>query len=239
MSALAITSPAQLAKAKRYVWLTVLGIIFPILAASFELVSGFCRDAFFDPLPNVWSCMVFALIPIGNGIVVYGLKHPSKNSMSRLLLANGVAIGASAYFSLIFLPLLPISAFGSLALVGLCGLTPYFALVCACRLHTRLMGMRDEYKISTPDRVTSLGVIVGFLLLAPIGFSALTTNVALGWVENGSLEQREKGNRWLENYGSTSVLAHLAAGKRIGYYSWNSNSNFFWDGPRRIRIGRL
>ena len=45
-------------------WIVVLGIIFPGLAASFELATGFCRDTFFDPLPNVWSCLVFALISL-------------------------------------------------------------------------------------------------------------------------------------------------------------------------------
>ena len=41
-------------KKEKYVAQTVLGVVFPVLAASIELTTGFCRDTFFDPLPNIW-----------------------------------------------------------------------------------------------------------------------------------------------------------------------------------------
>ncbi len=223
-------------KKEKYAAQAVLGVIFPVLAASIELTTGICRDMFFDPLPNIWSCLVFALIPIANAMVLSGLAHPTENSLPRLMMANGISIGVSAYFSLTFVTLLPLSMLGSLIGVGLCGLTPFFALVCACRLRTRLLKMRSNYEISSPERLGSLGGIAGFLLLLPIGLSALTTDVALNWIENGNVEFREKNVRWLENYGSTSVLAHLAAGRRIGYYSWGSPNSPLDDWNRRSSV---
>ena len=74
------------------------------------------------------------------------------------------------------------------------------------------------------------------MLLLPIGLSALTTDVALNWIENGTVEFREKGIHWLENYGRTSVLTHLAAGRRIGYYSWKSPNGLFNDWNRRSSV---
>jgi len=223
-------------KKEKYVAQTILGVVFPVLAASIELTTGICRATFLDPLPNIWSCLVFALIPISNAMVLYGLAHPTEKSLSRLMLANGISIGVSAYFSLTFLTLLPVSMLASLIGIGLCGLTPFFALVCACRLRTRLLAMRGKYEISSPERLGSLGGIAGFLLLLPIGLSALTTDVALNWIENGNVEFREKGIHWLENYGSTSVLAHLAAGRRIGYYAWGSSYGLFDDWNRRSSV---
>ena len=223
-------------KKEKYVAQTILGVVFPILAASIELTTGICRNTFFDPLPNIWSCLVFALIPIGNAMVLYGLAHPTEKSLSRLMLANGISIGVSAYFSLTFVTLLPVSMLASLIGIGLCGLTPFFALVCACRLRTRLLAMRGKYEISSPERLGSLGGIAGFLLLLPIGLSALTTDVALNWIENGNVEFREKGIHWLENYGSKSVLAHLAAGRRLGYYTWGSSYGLFDDWNRRSSV---
>ena len=223
-------------KKEKYVAQTILGVVFPVLAASIVLTTGICRDTFFDPLPNIWSCLVFALIPISNSMALYGLAHPTEKSLPRLMLANGISIGVSAYFSLTFVTLLPVSMLGSLIGIGLCGLTPFFALACACRLRTRLLKMRNNYEISSPERLGSLGGIAGFLLLLPIGLSALTTDVALNWIENGNVEFREKGVRWLENYGSTSVLAHLAAGRRIGYYAWGSSYGLFDDWNRRSSV---
>ena len=69
-----MTKPA---KEEKYVAQTILGVIFPVLAASIELTTGICRDTFFDPLPNIWSCLVFALIPFANAMVLYGLAHPA------------------------------------------------------------------------------------------------------------------------------------------------------------------
>ena len=228
-----MTKPA---KEEKYVAQTILGVIFPVLAASIELTTGICRDTFFDPLPNIWSCLVFALIPLANAMVLYGLAHPAEKALPRLLLANGISIGVSAYFSLTFVTLLPLSMLGSLIGIGLCGLTPFFALVCACRLRTRLLKMRNKFEVSSPERLGSLGGIAGFLLLLPIGLSALTTDVALNWIENGTVEFKEKGIHWLENYGSTSVLTHLAAGRRIGYYSWKSPNGLFNDWNRRSSV---
>jgi hypothetical protein len=201
-----------------------LGVVLPALAASFEVATGFCREAFFDPLPNVWSCFVFALIPLGNGMVLYGLSHPSKKDLPRLLLANGIAIGASIYFSLTFLPLAPLSLLGSLLLIGLFGLAPFFALACAWRLRSRLLEMRSNFGFSSQTRLIAIGGTAGFLALFPIGFSVFATDVALNMMASPSFEQRERGVYWLEHYANPWVLAHLAAGKRVGYVAWNWNS---------------
>jgi len=213
-------------------WLIFLGVIFPSLAALFEIATGFCRETFFDPLPNVWSCLVFALIPLGNSMVLYGLKHPSKNSLPRLLLTNGIAIGVSVYFSLTFLPILSLSLLGSLLLIGTAGLAPFIALICSFRLRARLLQMRSDLEISSQTNMGTIGGVVGFLLLFPIGFTVFATDVSLNRMSSSaSLEQRERGIRGLENYASPWALAYLAAGKRVGYYSWSGGS--MWDGARR------
>lgn len=124
-------------------WLLVIGAIYPACVIAFEAATRFCATTFFDPMPTPPHILLVALAPLSVVWLWAHLRFRSDQAHEpQLSVAQAVAAGAalmiSALYTLLFLPLYPLSALAILAYgLGLLPFAPLATLVCGALLLAR------------------------------------------------------------------------------------------------------
>ncbi|HIN63978.1 MAG TPA: hypothetical protein EYM95_05010, partial [Candidatus Obscuribacterales bacterium] len=108
------------------VFLILAGVVLPFAAIVFELTTHTCARNFFDPLPTPAHILLFALIPVSNLLVWVASRRNMTDLLGMLTLGTGMSMGVAILYSLMFLPIVPLSVvailwcgFGLLALAPL------------------------------------------------------------------------------------------------------------------------
>jgi hypothetical protein len=110
------------------------GAIFPAAVIGLELISGMCANAFFDPLPTYWHALVAGLVPASNLLAWYYLQDSRQQGARWMAFLNGAAIPIAGFYTLLFLPLLPLAAIAIIVAIGLMPFAPLASFVCAIKL---------------------------------------------------------------------------------------------------------
>jgi hypothetical protein len=121
-------------------WFIVLfGIILPAAAFCIEIVTHMCGRTFFDPIPTIGHCILAAFVPVSNLVLWLSVKNNRYSKLRLLGFANSVAIGISFFYTLLYLPLLPIAAIAVVYMgFGLLPMSPLLAFLSALILRKRL-----------------------------------------------------------------------------------------------------
>src|SRR5262245_30110999 len=83
----------------------IFGIILPLIALGFELLTHGCADLFFDPVPSWWHVTLVAAVPFTNFLIWRGLRAAEWRPARGMFLLAGASIGISTVYGLMFLPL--------------------------------------------------------------------------------------------------------------------------------------
>lgn len=193
--------------------------LIPLAANVLELLHRWCSHLLFDPFPSVWHALLaLGVAPI---ILIVYLRTRQRSDRPRPLLRlfAGIALGASIYFSVMFLPLLPVGIIGILAAgLGFLVLSPFFALVgsaiCLYRVvdRTNPTGMNSRLfrvPFGTIGLLLSLTVLMG-----GEARKIWTNHQAATATRSVSAEDRADALRSLRNWGDTSHLLDTAVGRR-------------------------
>jgi hypothetical protein len=106
-------------------FLILTGLVLPSIVILIEITSGICAQMFFDPLPTLWHKLLVIAVPTANLLVIYGLWRDDAEYHWRLGLANGLAAVVSAFYTIVYLPLMPLALVALLiAGLGLLALAP-------------------------------------------------------------------------------------------------------------------
>src|SRR5574339_613919 len=84
------------------------GVLLPLITLGVELTTHMCVEAIFDPLPTLIHVIAVALVPIAN-MAVWRELHRG-NASAKIARFNSLAIGIALFYSVMFLPLMPIGA---------------------------------------------------------------------------------------------------------------------------------
>ncbi len=90
----------------------------PVISIMVETTSHICAQTFFDPIPTLWHVIMVVFVPLAHFQVWLAVDKGSTERPVLLGLANAAAIGISACYTIVYLPLLPL-AFAALVLMGL------------------------------------------------------------------------------------------------------------------------
>jgi hypothetical protein len=90
------------------VLLLVFGVILPILTLAVEMALRLCQ-VIFDPIPSIWHILLIMTVPLGNFLVWRTCVRRGSFHPGLVGFTNGMAIGVSLLYTIIFLPLLVIS----------------------------------------------------------------------------------------------------------------------------------
>ncbi len=186
--------------------IVIFGVILPLAAIVVELSSRMCSDIFFDPLPTIGHVILYALIAVANLAVVIAAFSRRQYPPLLLGLLNGVAIGVSVFYTILFLPITPISAMAIIVFgLGFLGLSPALAAICsiACRFYLRRMVLARGAKKA---RGLLWGILIAFVALLGMEAPSAVTRIGLNMAASSNKDTSDNGIRMLRSIGSDEVM---------------------------------
>jgi len=177
------------------------GVLLPGAAVVIEAVTGMCGDIFFDPIPTTPHALIVALVPLANLLAWFAATQGSVKHLNKIGVANGLALGISLVYSLIFLPLSPVGVLGIVAYgLGLLPLAPFFAFAAAIVCRRELKCIAEEAG-DLKVRGAWWGFAVGILILLALEAPYSYTHLAMRMAASDSPELQRKGVRILRTLG--------------------------------------
>lgn len=185
------------------------GVIMPAISITVEATSHICADVFFDPIPTFWHLLLVIFVPLAQLQVWFAIR---KGAADRLALAgflNAVAIGISLFYSLVYVPLVPLSLLALLFGVGLLPLAPFLSLLAALIMRSQL----KRVAATAPQKsftVKTRGLLAGLALTAAVigivELPATLTTIGLQMATSASPQMRTDGIRFLREFGNKDAL---------------------------------
>ncbi|MBL7214610.1 MAG: PEP-CTERM sorting domain-containing protein [Phycisphaerae bacterium] len=187
-------------------YIIVFGVLLPIAAVTFELLTRICSSIFFDPLPTIWHVLLFGMIPVFNLSGYWAVKYNTKKSVRQFGFLNSVAIGIAVFYALWFLPILPFSGIALMFLgIGLCGLTPLLSLIACLMVRKRLRLLTPERKLCKVPLMWP-GFFSGFGALALLIVPTIMTIIGLNMAVSTQSDTQARGLWLLRNFSSRQYL---------------------------------
>ena len=170
------------------VWLC--GVILPLGVLCFELVMGWCHNGLFDPLPSLAHVVLVALVPVAN-LLALSWRATRFAWLQRFF--NGAALVVTGIYSLIFVPLVPLSLIALLYFgLGLLSLSPFFALG-ATLAARRLIAARTWLEPAPRFKPGLIGALVAFLTFGGAALPEPSRSTVFAWRHWPTRSMRAKG----------------------------------------------
>ncbi len=189
------------------------GVLLPLITLGLEAITAMCAGTFFDPVPSLWHGLLVALVPVANGLAWSACRRGRREWRGWLGWLNGLAIGVTFFYTLVFLPLMVPGLFAVIFFgFGLLPLSPLLALIAAgnLRKHIKRLGASEQ-----PIPLAGLwrGALLGWTLLALADAPVWLTRVGLNLATSPEPEQRERGVSMLRQFGHNETLLRLCYGR--------------------------
>lgn len=187
-------------------YIVAFGVLLPLAAMIFELLTQVCASVFFDPLPTVWHIILFGMIPAFNLIGYLAVRSNSRISIGQFGFMNAMAIGIALFYTLWFLPVLPFSAIAVIAMgIGFCGLAPLLSLIAALMVRRRLRLLAAEQnRTRVPWMGFGLASGAGMMMIFMIPMAAAIIGLNMTASDQSAMQQR--GLWLLRNVSSKQYL---------------------------------
>ena len=202
--------PQPTDKPMRHVWhiLALLGgVVLPAISIAVEATTHICAAEFFDPIPTVWHLLLVIFVPLAHLQVWWAVAKGQTERGALLGWTNAIAIGISAFYTIIYVPLLPIAAIALVfAGLGLLPMAPLFALISGLILRRHLRRIVTEQSVGLKPRGLVTGFVLALVVMTLIELPVSLTRVGLQMATSESPAERAKGLRWLRTFGNKEYL---------------------------------
>lgn len=187
----------------------IAGIIVPAIAITVEASTHICARTFFDPIPSVWHLMLVILMPLGQLHVWYAIRRGTPDRLRLAGFVNAAVIAVSLFYSICYLPFVPVAVLTVLILVGVLPLSPFLSLIVAITMRQQLRKIaatapQKNLALGTTGLLIAFGFIFGAIVV--IELPATLTRYGLQMAASSSAETRTRGIRFLRTYGSKDHL---------------------------------
>ena len=181
------------------------GILLPCISLGVELTTHMCAEEFFDPMPTVWHVFLVAFVPVSNAFLLYARGKDLVEYRSLLGITNGVTIGIATFYTLVYLPLLPIGIIGIIFVgLGFLPLTPVLALIAS------LVGRKHLHQLGAPVLETKLrlwtGFVLGMLAVVVTEIPATVTRIGMQMASSPVSETNNRGVKMLRSFGTKNLM---------------------------------
>jgi len=192
------------------VFITLFGIITPVIAIIVELMTGICREVFFDPLPTLFHVAAYAIIPVSNTVSLHTLIKKKQSYLTKTLILNGLSIGISFFYTLIFLPILPLSLLAIIFFgIGLLSLSPLTSLISSLLLFKNLNRFRIEEQDKKSSPILWKSILAGILLIILIDLPINLTHIGIRMAMSPSKDTELRGLKFLRIIGDEDLLLRM------------------------------
>jgi hypothetical protein len=157
------------------------GVVLPAATLAIEMATHMCADAFFDPIPTLWHAVAVATVPVTNAVSLWAVFRWPGRGVRWLWLVNGFALGLGFFYSLLYLPLMPI---GFIAIIfmgwGLLPLAPFLSLLVTWRSRFLLRRVLAGSATGLPAwwSLFAVGFVAYGLISVPVGMTRGLTQMA-------------------------------------------------------------
>jgi len=216
------------------------GVFLPIVTVIVELSTRICRENFFDPLPTLGHVAAYLWVGIGTFL---GLRAISKinqgtcESLKGTSWCVGISCGIAFIYTLIFLPIVPISLFAIIMMgLGLCSLSPLIALILTWRTHRKIKKASESLSFG-PIVSLRKGVLVGMAIMILLEIPSSVTRIGLEMASSENASTKSKGISVLRAVGDEDILlrsCYFRSKKSIDLLGFLLNLN----GPTTTDEGR-
>ena len=199
----------QPARTPRYIFLLFAGVIMPAISITVEATSHICAEFFFDPIPTFWHLALVVFVPLAQLQMWFAIRRNDPERLRLAGLMNPVVIGISIFYSIVYLPVVPLGLLTLLFVVGLLPLVPYLSLLAALLMRRKL----KQIAATSPEKPFGLklaGLLTGLAFTAVtiglIELPATLTRYGLQMATSFSPQTQSAGIRFLRDYGSREYL---------------------------------
>jgi hypothetical protein len=187
-------------------FIIIFGILLPLFTIGFEYHAHFCAETFFDPIPTIWHVLIISIVPVANILAFICLLKGKSEFLSKLGLLNGIAIGTAFFYTMIFLPLLPLSIMAITMMgMGFLSLSPILSFIATLMSRRRL---KELIPAGTDSKLPGLwwGICISIGLL--ILFEAPTTLTRFGMEMANSVSKNTSlfGIKMLRSVGNEETM---------------------------------
>ncbi len=182
------------------------GIVLPTLALTAECQLHICARHFFDPFPSNSHVLLFSLVPIASLLAWLSIRQNMVSQLGLALFLNGMAMGISLLYAIMFLPLTMQSMQYCLLFgFGLLGLSPAIALGVLWGSGDQVSKVANVFGTNfQPGQVKNAGHLVILLMVLCVELPSTVTRVALGMASKP--ETQVNGLNILRTVGSHEVM---------------------------------
>ena len=185
----------------------VFGVVLPLVTIGVEAVTGMCAETFFDPLPTPLHFLLALCVPAANLVLLLTVQRGDPPRSALVL--HGAALGVAAFYTLLFLPLLPIAFVGLLLLgLGILPLSPLLSFIATLTLaRAHRAGGSHGWTMRPGSR--GAGALLAVVLLFGVDVPTTVTRLALQKAASSDVDESRRGVGWLRAVGSRRVLLRL------------------------------
>ena len=116
-------------KPKSHWFLFISGVIMPAISITVEASTHICAEVFFDPIPSTWHLLLVIFVPLAQLQVWFAIRRGTPDRLRLAGFINAVVIGISIFYTIVYLPILPLALLTVIIGLGFLPLAPYFSLV--------------------------------------------------------------------------------------------------------------
>lgn len=187
-------------------FLLIGGVILPVAATAFELTTHFCARTFFDPFPTPAHVLLFALIPISNFLVWMAARRNMTDILGALTLGTGMAMGVAILYSLMFLPVVPLSVLAVLFFgFGLLSLSPLLAIPAVWKSSKYLVHLSHNQKTYFDGhQLEHIGHMIILCTVVAVELPSTLTRIHISDAVNS--KEPVKAIEWLRAFGNPEVM---------------------------------
>src|SRR5262245_56887569 len=192
----------------------VAGVILPAISIAVEATTHICAEEFFDPIPTLWHLLLVIFVPLAHLQVWLAVAKHQTERGALLGLTNAIAIGISIFYTIVYVPLLPLALIAvAFAGLGLLPLAPLFALISGLILRRQLRRVVTERSFALKTRGLLTGFALAVIVITLIELPVSLTRVGLQMATSESPARRAKGLHWLRSFGDKDYLLRACYGR--------------------------
>ncbi|MEO7653920.1 MAG: VIT domain-containing protein, partial [Bryobacteraceae bacterium] len=186
--------------------LEMFGIVLALVTIGVELVTGMSAEIYFDPMPSPAHILLALYVPAANFWVWWVLRRGSAVAPAVLATANAAAMGVASFYTLVYLPILPLAAIGALVILGLLPAAPLFSLITTISLRRRLRAAEPRVPL------WCYGFALGLVALVAVDLPSYLTAYGLRRASDPSTAA--SGIQLLRRWGSEEEMQRAGGWRR-------------------------
>ncbi|MDP3543447.1 MAG: VIT domain-containing protein [Elusimicrobiota bacterium] len=183
-----------------------------VLAILVEVFTHTCAGMFFDPIPTRWHLLLVTLVPAGTVYSIFAARRPGQPG-ARLQTLASFCLGIALYYSLQFLPILPVAAIGVVFFgIGLLPMAPMFSAAGAFAAYSALTKRAPD----VGRRRLLLGLGSALAVFIAIEAPQTLTRTGLAWSAGNDAAKARRGVGLLRRFGNEEILrraCYMRAGR--------------------------